>query len=381
MSTTVALAPHAAPAHNAPAAATRHPMQVAVLTLLLGAALWAGTGSSHAQPSTLTPAPDLATLNYRLKPRAIAPGVWVFEGEVADFSRRNGCNIINTGFIATTAGAWVINTGPSYIYGQQQRRAVQATVAQVMAAAPGQGQPGATTPAQAVQQVLNLNLHPDYFFGNQAWADSAAPTQLPTQPPVPTRALAGSIAGMQAEGPAYADNLYALCGDWMKDTASTPATTAIEPGHFNLGGHRLELRRYHGHTAHDLVLLDHTAGVVFAGGLVFAERIPTTPHADLNAWLASLDELEHTLRDFPLKALVPSHGPVYPDLRGLHQTRDYLRWLDARLHDSALAGLDLSEVLALPLPARFAQWGAASTEYARNATHLYPNHELQALSR
>jgi glyoxylase-like metal-dependent hydrolase (beta-lactamase superfamily II) len=90
---------------------------------------------------------------------------------------------------------------------------------------------------------------------------------------------------MQAEGGAYADNLYTLCGDWMKDSASTPARQPIAPGSFTLGQHRLELVRYHGHTADDLVLIDHSSGVVFAGGLVFAERIPTTPHADLPAWL------------------------------------------------------------------------------------------------
>lgn len=331
------------------------------ITCLLGAALATLTAVSTAQvpappaAAHTPPAADLKTLNYHLRPRALAPGVWVIEGAVEDFSRRNGCNIINTGFIATPAGTWIINTGPSFTYGQQQRQAVQAVLA--------------IARAGSVQQVLNLNLHPDYFFGNQAWADT------------PTRALAGSIAGMQAEGAAYADNLYALCGDWMKDTASTPATTAIAPGHFSLGGHRLELLRYHGHTAADLVLLDHTAGVVFAGGLVFAERIPTTPHADVGAWLASLDRLEQVLQGFALKALVPSHGPVYTDLRGLHQTRDYLRWLDERLRTSAQAGLDLAEVLALPLPPRFAAWGAANTEYARNATHLYPGHELRALGR
>ena len=223
--------------------------------------------------------------------------------------------------------------------------------------------------AGKVQQVLNLNLHPDYFFGNQAWAD------------VPTRALAGSIAGMQAEGGAYADNLYILCGDWMKDSASTPARQPIAPGSFTLGGHRLELVRYHGHTADDLVLIDHSSGVVFAGGLVFAERIPTTPHADLPAWLASLDALEAKLNTVALKALVPSHGPVYPDLRGLHQTRDYLRWLDQFLSTSATAGLDMSEVLATPLPQRFRGWAAAATEYARNVTHLYPRYEQKALTR
>jgi quinoprotein relay system zinc metallohydrolase 1 len=281
--------------------------------------------------------------------------VWVFEGAVADFSRANGCNIINTGVIATAAGTWVINTGPSWRYGQQQRSAIDTLVQRQR--------------AQPVQQVLNLNLHPDYFFGNQAWAD------------VPTRALAGTIQGMQTEGGAYADNAYALCGDWMKGTESTPARLAIEPGPTALGKHRLELWRSHGHTRDDLVLIDHTTGVVFAGGLVFTDRIPTVPHADVQAWLNALEALEAKLRPLKLNALVPSHGPIRSDLQGVHQTRDYLRWLDQRLKDSADAGLDLSEVLALPLPPRFATWGAADTEYPRNVITLYPAHERRAFER
>ena len=50
-------------------------------------------------------APDPATQDYRLQARALAPGVWVVEGANDDFSVANGCNIINTGFIATGAGA------------------------------------------------------------------------------------------------------------------------------------------------------------------------------------------------------------------------------------------------------------------------------------
>ena len=45
-------------------------------------------------------APDTARLDYRLQPRQIAPGTWVIEGAVADFLPANGCNIINTAFIA-----------------------------------------------------------------------------------------------------------------------------------------------------------------------------------------------------------------------------------------------------------------------------------------
>ncbi len=293
--------------------------------------------------------PDPSTLDYRLRPRQIAADTWVIEGAVADFLPANGCNIINTAFIATSDGVLVINTGPSRRYGEQQRRAI-----------------AAVTP-QPVRAVLNLNLHPDYFFGNQAWDD------------VPTQALAGSIAGMRAEGDHYADNLYRLCGDWMRGTEATPARQALEPGHFTLGGHRLELRRLQGHTQDDLVLLDHHTGVLFAGGLVFADRVPTTPHAEPAPWLHSLDQLAQWRQQGQFTQLVPSHGPVDGGLAGIEQTRDWLRWLTDWMQDSAQQGRDLSELLRTPVPARFAAWAAQPAEWHRTLVQWYPAHERQAL--
>ena len=298
-------------------------------------------------------APDTARLDYRLQPRQIAPGTWVIEGAVADFLPANGCNIINTAFIATGDGVIVINTGPSRLYGEQQRRAITATLA-------------AVTP-QPVRRVLNLNLHPDYFFGNQAWGD------------VPTQALAGSIAGMQAEGESYADNLYRLCGGWMRGTQATPARQALEPGSFTLGDHRLELRRLRGHTGDDLVLLDHSTGVLFAGGLVFADRVPTTPHADPAQWLHTLDLLAQWQRQGQFKQLVPSHGPVDQGLQGIAQTRDWLRWLTGWMQDSAQQGLDLSEMLRAPVPSQFSQWAAQPAELHRTLAQWYPALERRAL--
>jgi len=310
-------------------------------------------GSAQAQTIAVPPPPskpDAATFNYDLQPRPIAEGTWVIEGAVQDFSRANGCNIINTAFIATGAGVVVVNTGPSRLYGEQQRRAIERTT------------------REPVQRVIELNLHPDYFFGNQAWADR------------PTQALPGSIAGMQAEGTAYADNLYRLCGDWMRGTESTPAREAVLPQTLQIGQHPLDLVRLHGHTADDLVLLDRKTGVLFAGGLVFAERVPTTPHADFAAWLASLDVLEQLITSGAAKTVVPSHGPVHAGLAGVQQTRDWLRWLTALMQESAERGLDLGEVLRTPVPERFARWAAQPAELHRSLTQWYPRYEQGALA-
>ncbi|MBU7574959.1 MAG: quinoprotein relay system zinc metallohydrolase 1 [Hydrogenophaga sp.] len=294
-------------------------------------------------------APAHAQLDHGLRPRQIAEHTWVIEGAVADFSRANGCNIINTAFIATGEGVVVVNTGPSRGYGEQQRRAIERLT------------------REPVRHVFNLNLHPDYFFGNQAWADR------------PTQALAGSIAGMRAEGAAYADNLYRLCGDWMKGTEPTPAREAVESQTLRLGTHTLELRRLSGHTGDDLVLIDRRTGVLFAGGLVFAERVPTTPHADPAAWLASLDTLAQWLAADEVRQVVPSHGPVHSGPVGVQQTRDWLRWLTTLMQDSAEQGLDLSELLRTPVPARFAGWAAQPAELHRSLAQWYPQYEQRAL--
>ncbi len=288
---------------------------------------------------------DPATLDYRLSARALAPDVYVVEGANADFSRANGCNIINTGFIVSEDGVIVINTGPSKRYGEQLRALI-----------------GRTT-AKPVRQVLHLNLHPDYFLGNQAFAD------------VPRLATAATIEGMRAEVKSYEDNLYRLCGDWMKATEAVLPDRTVTPGPLLPGKPRFELRELKGHTASDLVLIDRTSGVVFAGGLVFVDRVPTTPHARLSDWLLSLDALAAQ----PFKTLVPSHGPVIDDGRGIEQTRRYLRWLDSSFDAAAQRGSEMTEVLAQPVPAEFRSWAAFATEYPRNVVHLYPAYELKSL--
>ena len=236
--------------------------------------LWAlAAGPLHAQASLAPPNPPavrLVTFDYGLKARALADGVYGVEGAVDDFSLANGCNIINTGFVTTGAGVLVINTGPSRRYGEQLRALI------------------ARTTTEPVVQVIHLNLHPDYFLGNQAFAD------------VPITATADTRTGMKREAKGYEDNMYRLCGDWMKGTEARLPTQSIGPGPLRIGQREFELREFNGHTRSDLVLIVKSSGkgsvkahdVAFVGGLVFADRVPTTPHADLPAWLQSLQSLE-----------------------------------------------------------------------------------------
>lgn len=287
----------------------------------------------------------VADFDYRLAPREIAPGTYVFEGRTEDFSVRNGGNIVNTGFIVTSAGVVVIDTGPSRRYGEQMRAAIRRV-----------------TPKPVVR-VFNTHQHPDHFLGNQGYAD------------VGIEALPETVQAIGREGKILTENMYRLIGDWMRDTEVLAPRALSETGDVRVGDHRLTLVPRTGHTNGDLAVFDHGTGVLFAGDLVFYNRAATTPHADLARWQSSLDALEN----MPFKVLVPGHGPVVRDRRAIVQTRDYLAWLAATLRQAAERGLDMNEVMALPLPERFQNIALADTEYRRSVTHLYPALEQTAL--
>ena len=207
---------------------------------LLGCAFTASPAWAEL-PNVAKPTPEKATLNYGLKATKLAGGWYVIAGANDDFSQANGCNIINTGFYIDEAGVVVINTSTSRIYGEQQRALIDSI---------SKGKP--------IQQVIALNLHPDYFLGNQAYPKEAlAATKL-------------TIQGIKAEAALYETNLYRLCGDWMKGTESVFPSQILTAGNpLRFGSKAIQSIELKGHTDSDLVLFDPDSKVMWAGGLVF----------------------------------------------------------------------------------------------------------------
>lgn len=316
------------------AALLRKRVAGAFVTLMLGVVL-------HA------PHLAAASLDYGLLPRKIADDTWVLIGKTEDFSRNNGGNIVNTAFVVTADGVVVIDSGPSRLYAEQMRSAI------------------ARITPKPVIRVFNTHHHPDHFLGNQVFAD------------VPTAALAATITGQRQEGAAFTDNVYRLSGDWIKGTESTPARETVGPGVTAIGNHEFELMALSGHTDGDLVILDRSTGVLFAGDLVFYNRAPTTPHATVAQWFAALDRLDA----ISYRTMVPGHGDPVSDGRAVRQTRSYLRWVESTLRQAAERGDEMAEVLGLAVPAEFAAIPLSREEFARSVAHLYRRYEAATLNR
>ena len=283
--------------------------------------------------------------DYQLKPVAVADGVQVLIGKSENFSRGNGGNIVNTGFIVGGSGIIVIDTGPSKAYGEQQRAAI------------------ARSSKLPITQIYLTHGHPDHALGNQAYAG------------LPIAALPGTTAGLTRSGDSLLSNMYRLVGDAMRDTEQQLPTMEAKAGEVVVAGRRLKLIPALGHTDADLMVFDEATKTLFAGDLVFFQRTLTTPNADIPHWLATLDAIDKL--DF--RIMVPGHGPVLHDHAGIAQTRDYLQWLRATLQGAARRGLDMPEVLQLEPPERFQSLAVLKDEYERSVSHLYPAYELETL--
>lgn len=284
---------------------------------------------------------------YDLSPELIAPNTYLITGSKDDFTRQNGGDIVNIAFIVTQDGVVVIDSGPSFQYGQQLRN----TIGEI------------TT--QPIAQMLITHQHPDHIFGVQAFKD------------VPVLALPETIEHIAEESENSLDHLYRIVGDAMKSTENVaffkPLTVETE----QFGSHTLRYLKLAGHSQTDLVIVDETTGVVFASDLVFANRAATTPHANVAAWLDSLNTIEALAPTI----LVPGHGDLIEPRRAIAQTRAYLRWVDQTIHNAVETGLDMHQTMALPVPRDFHDLSGVEREYDRSVVHLYLQYEAEMFER
>ncbi|WP_298400138.1 quinoprotein relay system zinc metallohydrolase 1 [Sphingobium sp.] len=297
--------------------------------------------------AALAAAPAYAA-DYAITPEAIADGVWLVRGADEPIEAHNGGAIANIAIIATPAGTVLWECGPSVRYARALRQAAEHLT----------GKP--------VIRVYVSHLHPDHGMGLAAFA------------PAIVAALPGTIDALRAEGQGYADGMYRLLGDWMRGTDLRLPGRAITQAQEDFGGRSLTLLALSGHSSADLALLDSQTGLLLGGDLVFHDRAPSTPTADLAKWRASLDQL----KALPHKGVVPGHGPFDPgSTAAIGQTRDWIDWLETTLTQAVRDGLDMVEAGEIAIPDRFVRLAAARYELQRSVSHLYPALEAALLPR
>lgn len=284
---------------------------------------------------------------YAPQATSIGDGIWLVRGSDDALRFENGGAVANSVFMASDAGTILFDPGPSFKFGKAFSAMIEGTA------------------GAKVSLVYISHLHPDHSFASGAF------------PEAEIHALPATRRDLERDGSGLSDGMYRLLSGWMTGTEVVLPKGDLAEGPVEFGGRKLQLLSLTGHSNGDLALVDHATGTLVAGDTVFLDRAPATPNADFAAWRAALDRLEAIAH----RQLVPGHGPLDREGRGIAQTRDWLGWLESALRSAVANGLDMTEAGRMEIPARFAGMAAARYELQRSVSHFYPRLEAELFPR
>lgn len=288
------------------------------------------------------------------KPEAVAPGVWIAQGQSALGSAANRNFISNAGFVQTNDGVVVVDALGSPALAEE-------LIAQIRRIT---GKP--------VTHVIVTHYHADHIYGLQAFKAAGATV------------IAQRAAGEYLNSETAAQRLKASREElfpWIDEhTRLVPADRWIDgAATLQIGGVEFRLLPVGpSHTPEDLVVYVPQLRALFAGDLVFRGRVPFVGQADSRHWIEALDGL----LALDVAVIVPGHGPASPATSAradLQTTRDYLVHLRKTMGEAArnmepfeeaYAKADWSRFEALPL------FKAANRINAYN-TYLLMEHEAK----
>lgn len=232
-----------------------------------------------------------------MQAQRVSSSAWYVQGLSALGSPANQNFISNAGFVVTPDGVVVIDALGSPALAQRLLDEIRRHT----------GKP--------VTHVILTHYHADHIYGLQRFKAAGA-TVLAHQ--AAREYLNSDTARLRLEAS------RTELAPWVDaNTRLVPADTWLSGAHdLTVGGVRMQIRPVGpAHTPEDLVIYLPDEKVLFAGDLVFRNRIPFVGQADSRQWIKSLD----ALLGFEATAIVPGHGPMSTQARqDMELTRDYL---------------------------------------------------------
>jgi len=280
----------------------------------------------------------------------VAPGVWSWSPAVpGEVGAANAGHVLPTSVVIGGGQALLIDPGPSQRHGERVRASLACRF------------------GVQVRWIVNTHAHAENVLANSAFADLLAAGRLTVL------ASAAAREGMQQRCLACLASLTAKAGlDAMEGTQIVlPNRTLAEGDVLRVGRHRLRVMRVeHGHTEGDLVLWSARQRVLWAGGLVYGERLPELAQGSVDGWLHALDRLD-ALRPRVIVSSEVSRAAVPGGLPpALVSTRAYLSDLRAGVMQAMDQGQQASDATAVTLPA-YRHWAGHSERQGFNAQRAW----------
>ncbi len=277
----------------------------------------------------------------------VAEGVHVYAGPHEEAAPRNLGAVGNAGVVIGRDAVAVIDTGGSPEFGRRLRASVAALT------------------ALPIAWVITTHAHPDHFFGHAAFEEDRASF-------AGHHKLARALA---VRSPFYAEAFERLVGPAFEGARVIEPTMEVsDEARIDLGDRVLVLTAWRtAHTDNDLTVLDLRTGTLFAGDLVFIDRLPVVD-GSLKGWL----DVISGLRRVPAIRVVPGHGPAsaaWPE--ALDAQERYLRALLRDVRSEVTAGGRIEAAIGRVAPEERDRWVGFDESHPRNVTASFTELEWE----
>jgi len=210
-----------------------------------------------------------------------------------------------------------------------------------------------------LRYLINTHHHIDHVAGNAELVAAGALV----------------IAHRNVQAWQHGENLRLLGGEEKASAAARELLAALPQPQLSyeqaleleLGGRKVLLRHYPGHTGGDTVVAVPDAQVLFAGDLFWRRSIPNLIDARSGDWIATLERL--TRGRAPTTRFVPGHGEVggSADVQAFRAYLTALRELAEQAWAQGLGGDEAQAQVLKALAERFGDWAYFKGLAAANA--------------
>jgi glyoxylase-like metal-dependent hydrolase (beta-lactamase superfamily II) len=252
-----------------------------------------------------------------LTPQRVAPGVYAFIGETGMRTYENEAMNATTGFVVTSAGVVVIDSGSSYQVGKKIHDAIRRVT------------------KQPVRVVINTGGQDHRWLGNGYFVTLG----------VPIIGHEKMKADAEERGAMLIQSLKGELKDKLEGTKGVlPTQTFADKHRFRLGKTDFELiYTAPAHTPGDIMVWLPQSRTVFSGDIVFTDRLlGVLPFSNVTGWLESFE----ALAALKPARIVPGHGAPCDLEKSRRETGNYLRLLREHMKRAVDAGQDLQTAIS-----------------------------------
>ena len=277
----------------------------------------------------------------------IAEKNYVHIGKHASIEDEENDDIANIGFIVGDTCVAVIDTGGSINTGRKLKNSIRKIT------------------KKPICYVINTHIHYDHILGNKSFADENP-----------------DFVGHKNLQDAINQNKKFFLSQFKKNLSKdanesdiiSPNILIKKSTKLELGNRILTLIPFStSHSHNDIVVIDEKTKTLWAGDLIFRERIPSLT-GSLKGWLKTIEKL----KILDTKLVIPGHGKVASSLEvALKQQEEYFKILLNKTREAIAEGKFINEAVEHIDKENKLKWLLHDYQHSTNVSKTYTELEWE----